>query len=189
MTLKSINNYCKGLLNNPPPGISGNPVEDDLFHWKATIMGPPDSPYEGCVFYLDIHFPEDFPFKPPRVRFITKIYHPNIDSNGHIDLDILKYNWSPALSTSNLLLSICSFLTDPNPDCGLTEISNLYKNDRNRYEAIVREWTRKYASEEIISLEEYKSSSESSVGVDINKSLSVGSADFTASNNESNSSL
>ncbi|GBC41361.2 kinase-like domain-containing protein [Rhizophagus irregularis DAOM 181602=DAOM 197198] len=146
MTLKSINNYCKGLLNNPPPGISGNPVEDDLFHWKATIMGPPDSPYEGCVFYLDIHFPEDFPFKPPRVRFITKIYHPNIDSNGHIDLDILKYNWSPALSTSNLLLSICSFLTDPNPDCGLTEISNLYKNDRNRYEAIVREWTRKYAS-------------------------------------------
>ncbi|CAB5313892.1 unnamed protein product [Rhizophagus irregularis] len=146
MALKAINGYCRGLLNDPPPGISGNPVEDDLFHWKAIIIGPPDSPYEGGVFHLDIHFTEDFPFKPPRVRFITKIYHPNIDSNGHIDLDILKYNWSPALSTSNLLLSICSFLTDPNPDCGSTEISNLYKNDRHRYEAIVRKWTRKYAS-------------------------------------------
>ncbi|PKK65425.1 ubiquitin-conjugating enzyme [Rhizophagus irregularis] len=148
MALKAINGYCRGLLNDPPPGISGNPVEDDLFHWKAIIIGPPDSPYEGGVFHLDIHFTEDFPFKPPRVRFITKIYHPNIDSNGHIDLDILKYNWSPALSTSNLLLSICSFLTDPNPDCGSTEISNLYKNDRHRYEAIVRKWTRKYASGE-----------------------------------------
>ncbi|RGB28639.1 ubiquitin-conjugating enzyme/RWD-like protein, partial [Rhizophagus diaphanus] len=133
------------LLYNPPPGIIGNPVEDDLFHWKAIIIGPPDSPYEGGVFYLDIHFSEDFPFKPPRVRFTTRIYHPNIDRYGNIDLDILRDQWSPALTTSKLLLSISSFLNDPNPDCGSIKISNLYNNDRDRYNATVRIWTRKYA--------------------------------------------
>ncbi|CAB4431234.1 unnamed protein product [Rhizophagus irregularis] len=145
MALKRINKQLNDIINDPPPHISAGPVGDDLLHWKATIMGPFDSPYEGGVFFLDIQIPTDFPWKPPRVKFTTKIYHPNININGHIDLDILRQNWSPGLSISKLLLSICSFLTDPNPDCGSLEISNIYKNDRARYEATVREWTRKYA--------------------------------------------
>ncbi|POG74655.1 ubiquitin-conjugating enzyme [Rhizophagus irregularis DAOM 181602=DAOM 197198] len=145
MALKSINKQLHNMIRDPLPLISAGPVGDDLLHWKATIMGPLDSPYEGGVFFLDIQIPTDYPFKPPRIMFTTKIYHPNIDSNGNIDLDILRQHWSPGLSISKLLLSICSFLTDPNPDCGSLEISNLYKNDRARYEATVREWTRKYA--------------------------------------------
>lgn len=78
-------------------------------------MGPPDSPYSGGVFFLLIHFPTDYPFKPPKVNFTTKIYHPNINSNGSICLDILRDQWSPALTISKVLLSICSMLTDPNP--------------------------------------------------------------------------
>jgi ubiquitin-protein ligase len=144
-------------------------------------MGPGDSPYSGGVFFLAIHFPTDYPFKPPKVNFTTRIYHPNINSNGSICLDILRDQWSPALTiskgthtplpcadvhayttllnlghrdapdkqhtnTHTVLLSICSMLTDPNPDDPLVpEIAHVYKTDRARYEATAREWTRKYA--------------------------------------------
>lgn len=119
-----------------------------VYNWQATIMGPPDSPYAGGVFFLNIRFPPDYPFKPPKVSFTanTRIYHPNINSNGNICLDILKDQWSPALTISKVLLSVCSLLTDPNPDDPLVpEIAQLYKTDRARYEATAREWTRKYA--------------------------------------------
>ncbi|KAI0400721.1 putative glutaryl-CoA dehydrogenase [Xylaria palmicola] len=131
---------------DPPSSCSAGPVGEDLFHWQATIMGPGDSPYSGGVFFLAIHFPTDYPFKPPKVNFTTRIYHPNINSNGSICLDILRDQWSPALTISKVLLSICSMLTDPNPDDPLVpEIAHVYKTDRSRYEATAREWTRKYA--------------------------------------------
>ncbi|VDP86909.1 unnamed protein product [Echinostoma caproni] len=121
-------------------------------------MGPPESAYEGGVFFLKIIFPTDYPFKPPKVSFTTKIYHPNINGNGSICLDILRGQWSPALTIAkgevfrscdtcvSVLLSICSLLTDPNPDDPLCpDVARQYKTDRNKYEDIAREWTRKYA--------------------------------------------
>ena len=109
-------------------------------------MGPDDSPYSGGVFFLNIHFPTDYPFKPPKCNFTTRIYHPNINANGSICLDILKDQWSPALTTSKVLLSISSLLTDANPDDPLVpEIAHIYKTDKTKYEATAREWTRKYA--------------------------------------------
>ncbi|XP_049997208.1 ubiquitin-conjugating enzyme E2 D4 isoform X2 [Alexandromys fortis] len=93
-----------------------------------------DSPYQGGVFFLTIHFPTDYPFKPPKVAFTTKIYHPNINSSGSICLDILRSQWSPALTVSKVLLSICSLLCDPNPDDPLVpEIAHTYKADREKY--------------------------------------------------------
>ena len=110
-------------------------------------MGPDDSPYVGGVFFLNIHFPPDYPFKPPKVNFTTKIYHANINSNGSICLDILKDQWSPALTISKVLLSISSLLTDPNPDDPLVpEIATLYKNDRESHDRTAREWTSRYAT-------------------------------------------
>jgi len=109
-------------------------------------MGPENSPYAGGVFFLSIHFPTDYPFKPPKVNFITRIYHPNINSNGSICLDILRDQWSPALTISKVLLSICSMLTDPNPDDPLVPaIATQYKNERKVYDSTAAEWTRKYA--------------------------------------------
>mmetsp|Transcript_22874 Transcript_22874/g.29179 ORF Transcript_22874/g.29179 Transcript_22874/m.29179 type:complete len:148 (-) Transcript_22874:72-515(-) len=146
MALKRIQKELKDLDRDPPNNCSAGPVGDDMFHWAATIMGPGDSPYTGGVFFLNIHFPTEYPFKPPKVNFTTRIYHPNINSNGGICLDILKEQWSPALTISKVLLSICSLLTDPNPDDPLVpEIANIYKSDRPRYEQTAREWTRKYA--------------------------------------------
>lgn len=146
MALKRINKELQDMSKDPPSGCSAGPVGDDMFHWQASIMGPPDSPYQGGVFFLTIHFPTDYPFKPPKVAFTTRIYHPNINSNGSICLDILRSQWSPALTISKVLLSICSMLTDPNPDDPLVpEIAKMYKTDRARYNQLAKEWTSKYA--------------------------------------------
>jgi len=134
--MKDPPNFCSaGLLN-----------DDDIYEWVATIHGPEDSPYSGGLFKLKIHFSTEYPFKPPQIRFITKIYHPNINSSGAICLDILKSSWSPALTISKVLLSICSLLTDPNPDDPLVpNIANIYNKNRILYEVNAREYTNKYA--------------------------------------------
>ncbi|CAB4431197.1 unnamed protein product [Rhizophagus irregularis] len=128
---------------------SAGPIDDDLFHWQATIMGPPGSPYSGGVFFLAIHFPTDYPFKPPKVNFTTRIFHPNINNNGNICsccVNILGDQWSPAITISKVLVTICTLLTEPDQECLLVPaVSHLYNNDRNRYEANAREWTRKYS--------------------------------------------
>jgi ubiquitin-conjugating enzyme E2 D/E len=146
MALKRIQRELQELGRDPPANCSAGPNGDDLFHWQATIMGPDDSPYQGGVFFLDIHFPADYPFKPPKVSFTTRIYHCNINSNGGICLDILKDQWSPALTISKVLLSICSLLTDPNPDDPLVpEIAQILRNNRTQHDATARDWTAKYA--------------------------------------------
>ncbi|KAL5052893.1 hypothetical protein RYX36_033575 [Vicia faba] len=136
MASKRILKELKDLQKDPPTSCSAGPIAEDMFHWQATIMGPADSPYAGGVFLVTIHFPPDYLFKPPKVAFRTKVFHPNINSNGSICLDILKEQWSPALTISKVLLSICSLLTDPNPDDPLVpEIAHMYKTDRTKYEA------------------------------------------------------
>ncbi|KAJ2604868.1 Ubiquitin-conjugating enzyme E2 2, partial [Coemansia sp. RSA 1694] len=85
---------------DPPSNCSAGPKGDTLYEWVSTIVGPGDSPYSGGVFFLDIHFPQEYPFKPPKIIFRTRIYHCNINSQGQICLDILKDNWSPALTIS-----------------------------------------------------------------------------------------
>uniref|UniRef100_A0A0D9V3Q1 E2 ubiquitin-conjugating enzyme n=2 Tax=Leersia perrieri TaxID=77586 RepID=A0A0D9V3Q1_9ORYZ len=144
MASKRIQKELKDLQKDPPTSCSAGPVGEDMFHWQATIMGPSDSPYAGGVFLVTIHFPPDYPFKPPKVAFRTKVFHPNINSNGSICLDILKDQWSPALTISKVLLSICSLLTDPNPDDPLVpEIAHMYKTDRHKYENTARTWTQR----------------------------------------------
>ena len=146
MALRRINKELKDLTRDPPANASAGPVDDDIFHWQATLLGPENSPYTGGVFFLNIQFPADYPFKPPKAEFITKIFHPNINSNGGICLDILKDQWSPALTASKMLLSICSLLTDPNPSDPLVpDIARLYIKNRDEYTRKAMEWTRKYA--------------------------------------------
>ena len=91
-----------------------------MFHWRGTLLGPVDTPYDGGVFFLDIIFPYhkdhigyNYPFKPPKVKFITKIYHCMINDRGGICLDILKSNWSPALTISKILSALLDIMADP----------------------------------------------------------------------------
>nr|XP_002129381.1 ubiquitin-conjugating enzyme E2-17 kDa [Ciona intestinalis] len=148
MALKRITKELQDLNRDPPSHCSAGPVGEDYFHWQATITGPCETPFSGGVFFLSIHFPTDYPFKPPKVSFITKIYHPNINANGSICLDILRSQWSPALTVAKVLLSISSLLSDPNPDDPLVpEIAKLYKTDRAKYCKTAQEWTRRYCVE------------------------------------------
>lgn len=146
MALKRINKELQDLRKDPPANCSAGPVNEDMFHWEASIVGPADSPYQGGVFFLTIMIPTDYPFKPPKICFKTKIYHPNINSNGSICLDILRSQWSPALTISKVLLSICSLLCDPNPDDPLVpDIARLYKTNRENFNKVAKEWTNKHA--------------------------------------------
>ena len=146
MALKRIKSELREMIEEPPAGCSAGPVGDNLYVWQATILGPEDSPYEGGLFCLKLEFSESYPFTAPTVCFVTKIFHPNISPGGNICLDILKDKWSPALTVSKLLLSICSLLTDPNPNNPFdTKIASMFKKDRKAYNAKAKEWTREFA--------------------------------------------
>lgn len=147
-TFQRLNKELLDIKNNPPCNCSAGLIEDDIFHWQATIIGPEDTPYYGGVFELRIDFPQDYPFKPPNIIFMTKIYHCNINSNGNICLDILKEQWSPALTISKVLLSICSLMNDQNPNDPLTpEAADMYINDKEQFIEIAKDYTLKFAAQ------------------------------------------
>jgi ubiquitin-conjugating enzyme E2 D/E len=134
------------IKKNAPNNLSAGPLNDNLFEWEGVILGPTETPYEGGIFKVNIHIPINYPFNPPVFIFKTRIYHPNINSSGHICLDILKSNWSPSLTISKILLSICSLLSDPNSSDPLVpEIANEMKENYENYIKTARDWTNMYA--------------------------------------------
>jgi ubiquitin-conjugating enzyme E2 D/E len=148
LLIKRLQNEIIDLKSSPILNCSAGPVNDDnLTIWQATIFGPEDTPYHGGVFNLNIQFTSEYPFKAPSIYFTTPIYHCNINKSGGICLDILKDNWSPALNIGKLLLSICSLLSEPNPNDPLVpEIAELFKNNKDIHDANAREYTIKYAN-------------------------------------------
>jgi len=146
-TVKRINRELEEIKNFPPDNCSAGLINDNnIFEWRATILGPHGSPYEGGIFQLKIVLQQDYPFTSPKVTFDTKIYHCNISNNGSICLDILKDNWSPALTISKVLLSICSLMNEPNPDDPFEyDISEVLIHNKVKHDANAREWTMQYA--------------------------------------------
>jgi ubiquitin-conjugating enzyme E2 D/E len=149
-TLKRIRKELEEMQKNPPENCSAGLVnERDPYEWRATIIGPEGSPYQGGIFYLKIHLSADYPFKAPHITFTTKIYHCNVNANGSICLDILKDKWSPALTISKALLSICSLIDDPNPNDPLVfEIAELLLKNKTQHDMNAREATMLYAMED-----------------------------------------
>ncbi|KAF8821355.1 ubiquitin-conjugating enzyme subfamily protein [Cardiosporidium cionae] len=141
------------LASEPPPGIEAVPEPKNTRHFKIRMTGPAGTPYEGtdsfwrCGQYkLELFLPQEYPMKAPQVRFLTKIYHPNIDKLGRICLDILKEKWSPALQVRTVLLSIQALLSAPEPEDPLdTIVADHFKNNRADAEKMARRWNEMYA--------------------------------------------
>mmetsp|Transcript_34321 Transcript_34321/g.50462 ORF Transcript_34321/g.50462 Transcript_34321/m.50462 type:complete len:154 (+) Transcript_34321:84-545(+) len=135
------------LSADPPPGISVEARPENLRHFNVMLSGPIDTPFQGGVFRLELFCPKGYPMEPPKVRFLTKIYHPNVDKLGRICLDILKDKWSPALQIRTVLLSIQALLSAPNPEDPLdTGIAKHWIKDLPAAQKEARKWTVKYAT-------------------------------------------
>lgn len=132
------------LMDRDPTSIKSD--SNDLFCGKATIIGPIDTPYAEGIFELEFRFPDDYPFKPPRIWFITPIYHFNVNDRGGIDLDLLKDRWSPTMTISDVLDGITALLVHPNIANPLvSDIAKLYQQNRELHDRNALEWTLKYA--------------------------------------------
>ena len=143
---KRIVKETQRLLAEPAPGISATPFEDNMRYFNVIIAGPTGSAFEGGIFKLELFLTEDYPMAPPKVRFLTKIYHPNIDRLGRICLDILKDKWSPALQIRTVLLSIQALLSAPNPDDPLAnDVADHWKRDEKGAIDTAKQWTQKFA--------------------------------------------
>ena len=141
-----MSNEYKKLQKQEVNEFQLKPVDDTLKTWTATMRGPEDTPYEGGSFELNIKIPQMYPFVPPKFQFMTKLYHPNIDTEGNICLDILKNHWSASLTLEKVLYSISSLLNDPNPDDPLrSDVAKLYKTDRKKYNEMAKQHMEKYS--------------------------------------------
>ncbi|KAK4800226.1 hypothetical protein SAY86_025591 [Trapa natans] len=130
----------KRLQQDPPAGISGAPQDNNIMHWNAVIFGPDDTPWDGGTFKLTLQFIEDYPNKPPTVRFVSRMFHPNIYADGSICLDILQNQWSPIYDVAAILTSIQSLLCDPNPNSPAnSEAARLFSENKREYNRKVRE--------------------------------------------------
>ncbi|XP_077356683.1 ubiquitin-conjugating enzyme E2Nb isoform X1 [Festucalex cinctus] len=140
-------NETQRLLQEPVPGITATPDEGNARYFHVYIGGPKDSPFEGGTFKLELFLPEEYPMAAPKVRFMTRIYHPNVDRLGRICLDILKEKWSPALQIRTVLLSIQALLSAPNPDDPLAnDVAEQWKKSESAAIETARAWTRMYAN-------------------------------------------
>lgn len=145
-----IRKEYKEIQNLPENSqIGATYIDGDLTHWRGFVMGPEQTPYEGGKFYIDIHIPPDYPFSPPNMKFETRVWHPNVSSQtGFICLDILKSEWSPAITLRTALLSIQALLSVPNPDDPQDGVvASQYLGDPPGFERTAREWTHKHATD------------------------------------------
>ncbi|KAF9773786.1 hypothetical protein IL306_008355 [Fusarium sp. DS 682] len=128
-------------------GVNASPINNDLMHLKGTFPAPPDTPYAGGTYTVDIQIPDQYPFKAPVIKFDTKVWHPNVSSQtGAICLDTLSSNWSPVQTIKTALLSLRMLLECPNPkDPQDAEVAKMMMDDPKRFALKAHEWAVKYA--------------------------------------------
>merc|ERR1711988_1825807 len=135
------------LAGSEDSGVSAEVVGDDLSHWKGRLKGPEGTPYEGGEFVVDIVLDDDYPYNPPKMKFDTRLWHPNVSSQtGAICLDILKKEWSPALTIRTTLHSLQALLCAPEPDDPQdAEVANQFKTNKAEFTATAKFWTESFA--------------------------------------------
>ncbi|CAH8484203.1 unnamed protein product [Heterobilharzia americana] len=136
---RRLMNDFKKIQLDPPPGVYAVPLDDNIMKWHAIILGPDGTAFADGIFRLTMEFTESYPNVPPIVRFISKMFHPNVYSDGSICLDILQNMWSPSYNIGAILTSLQSLLGDPNPNSPAnTTAAELFEEDKRQYETQVR---------------------------------------------------
>ncbi|CDU19028.1 ubiquitin-conjugating enzyme E2, putative [Plasmodium yoelii] len=146
--LLRLQKELKDIENENVQEIDAHIKDSNFFEWVGFIKGPEGTPYEGGHFTLAITIPNDYPYNPPKIKFVTKIWHPNISSQtGAICLDVLKNEWSPALTIRTALLSIQALLSDPQPDDPQdAEVAKMYKENHALFVKTASVWTKTFAT-------------------------------------------
>ena len=140
LTRRRLVNDLKRIEMEDSHGIFASPLKENILNWEAVIFGPDDTNWEGGCFKLFLEFSEEYPTKPPSVKFLSNMYHPNIYADGKICLDILTNQWSPIYDVLSVLTSIQSLLTDPNPNSPANaEAARLYTENIQEYYKKVKE--------------------------------------------------
>eukprot|EP01111_Echinosteliopsis_oligospora_P000889 TRINITY_DN110_c0_g1_i1.p1 TRINITY_DN110_c0_g1~~TRINITY_DN110_c0_g1_i1.p1 ORF type:complete len:147 (-),score=38.98 TRINITY_DN110_c0_g1_i1:195-635(-) len=143
---KRLQKELADFAKEAPDWCSAGLAGDSLYKWKAHIEGPSDSPYEKGKFQLELEVPPEYPFKPPKIKFLTKVYHPNIKSDGSVCTEVLGDGWSPQLKIQDVLLTMRTLLKEPNVDNPLeAEIAQQIKSAPAEYAKTAKDWTKKYA--------------------------------------------
>ncbi|ORX34193.1 ubiquitin-conjugating enzyme/RWD-like protein [Kockovaella imperatae] len=145
--LRRVQKEIRDCAKDKTSNISIDMIDENPFHLIGAFPGPPDTPYEGGYYEVDIVIPDAYPFQPVKMKFITKVYHPNVSSaSGAICLDILKDAWSPVLTLKSTLISLQSLLCEPVPnDPQDAEVAKHYLADRAGFNATAKHWAQAYA--------------------------------------------
>ncbi|KAB5594094.1 Ubiquitin-conjugating enzyme E2 [Ceratobasidium theobromae] len=132
----------KEIQNNPVQGLSVVTDDDNMLTWNCAIKALDDSPYKKGIFKFKVVLPDDYPFKPPVVTFLTKIYHPGVNEEGQICLPILRDEWKPGVSLSAVLSTISQKINNPSPDDPYEPaIAAQLKDNKSEFLVKAQEWT------------------------------------------------
>ncbi|KAJ3329180.1 Ubiquitin-conjugating enzyme E2 4 [Blyttiomyces sp. JEL0837] len=148
MALRRLQKELGEIVNNPSNTFSAGPTGDDMFKWEAQLFGPPNSSFKGGIFRVQLELSSDYPFKPPKVKFITKIYHPNVDDDGSICIGILKPDvWKPSNKIAEICQSLCLILEMPIVEDAInTSVAEVYNTNRQKFDKTAQEWVKKYCA-------------------------------------------
>lgn len=151
MAARRLLGEYKQITENPPEGLTAGPIdEENLFEWECLVLGPDSTPYEGGCFHAILSFPKDYPMNPPKMRFTTPIWHPNIHSDGKVCISILhapgedatgyersEERWSPVQSVEKVLISVISMMAEPNDESPANvDAAKMWRDDRESFNKV-----------------------------------------------------
>merc|ERR1712188_25463 len=144
---RRLNMELQRTVKNLKPGYAAGVKDDNIMIWEAFVPGEAGTPWEGGTFRLQLQYPMDYPFKPPKVHFETPLYHPNFNKEGNVCLELLKDKWAPAVQIDKILYALTSLMANPEPSHALEPtIAAQYVSDRPAWEAEVRRQVAQYAA-------------------------------------------